>query len=265
MQNKHVADLADFGKYGLLRTLCNPDPSGGCQPLSLGVVWYLNQDDGKDGKELAHHDYLMDKPEFEECDPDLYGRLKKIWCSKRLEVASVEEDKVLPDGTVFYGEPVPNGKGKEAADKEAERAKWAKQAVGKVSDAECNVVFADPDNGILPSGTKPNPKHAESGELTQLAQAGRSAVVYQHHNRSAPIAGQVYHWQTRIHCDLGPSFAMVFTKARATFFIIPSSEHRELLLARAKAMLQGPWAQHFMMVGEERFLDARVATTAQGG
>ena len=55
MQNKYVADIGDFGKYGLLNYLCNP--SNACsEKLSLGVNWYLvkdeNSDDGKFTKYL---------------------------------------------------------------------------------------------------------------------------------------------------------------------------------------------------------------------
>ena len=60
MQNKYVGELADYGKYGLLRALCNPKKSDGRRSLSLGVIWYLNPDDNK---KLQSRDYLMDKPE----------------------------------------------------------------------------------------------------------------------------------------------------------------------------------------------------------
>ena len=114
------------------------------------------------------------------------------------------------------------------------------------------MVFVDPDNGVLPSGTKGlSAKHVTLEELTCYGGGRRSLIVYQHHNRSAPIAGQVYDWQGRL-CDIGPSFAMVSTVAQVSLFVIPTEGHQKLLLARAEAMLDGPWAQHFIMVRSRR-------------
>ena len=242
MQNKYVSELADFGKYGLLRALCDPDPGDGHPPLGLGVAWYLNLNDEK---RLQSREYLMDKPEYRDCDRELYDGLRDIWCSRRLKVTSIEKDELLPAGTVYHKKPLPTDSD--------ERTKWVRQATRKVSEAECGVVFVDPDNGVLPSGTKgPSTKHVTLEELDCYAGGGqRSLVIYQHHNRSASIAGQVYDWQGRL-CDIGPSFAIVSTVAQVSFFVVPAERHRKLLLARAEAMLDGPWAQHFMMARSRR-------------
>ena len=241
MQDKYVGELADYGKYGLLRALCNP-PDDGRRSLSLGVVWYWNPNDEK---KLQSREYLMDKPEYRDCDPALYDGLREIWCSKRLKVITIEKGGLLPVGTVYHKKPLPKDGD--------ERAKWVQQATRKVSEAECDVVFVDPDNGVLPSGTKkPSQQHVTLEELGGYAGVGqRSLVIYQHHNRSAPIAGQVYDWQARL-CDIGPSFAMVSTSAQISLFVVPIERDRELLLTRAEAMLDGPWAQHFIMARSRR-------------
>ena len=240
MQNKYVSEFADFGKYGLLRALCNPKPNDGHPPL--GVVWYLNHNDEK---KLQPRGYLMDKPEYRDCDCELYDSLREIWCSNRLEVTSIEKGEVLPAGTVYHKKLLPTDG--------SERAKWVRQATRKINEAECGVVFVDPDNGVLPSGTKePSAKHVTLEELGCYAGGDqRSLVIYQHHNRSTSIAGQVYDWQGRL-CDIGPSFAMVSTVAQVSFLVVPTERHRKLLLARAEAMLDGPWAQHFMMARSRR-------------
>src|SRR5881628_3576408 len=41
MQDRYVADVGDFGKYGLLRVLCNTTGHESGPRLRLGVVWYL--------------------------------------------------------------------------------------------------------------------------------------------------------------------------------------------------------------------------------
>ena len=44
MQDRYVGDVGDFGKYGLLGSLCGKDEYGAA--LRLGVLWY--RFDGKD-------------------------------------------------------------------------------------------------------------------------------------------------------------------------------------------------------------------------
>ena len=41
MQNRYTADLGDFGKYGLLKALCQSHGEDEERNLRLGVVWYL--------------------------------------------------------------------------------------------------------------------------------------------------------------------------------------------------------------------------------
>ena len=42
MQNRYTGDVGDFGKYGLLRALTQPEMQ---EETKLGVVWYLNPDE----------------------------------------------------------------------------------------------------------------------------------------------------------------------------------------------------------------------------
>ena len=46
-----MADVGDFGKYGILRALCREKPR-----ISLGVVWYLfpNEPCGNDGRHVGY-------------------------------------------------------------------------------------------------------------------------------------------------------------------------------------------------------------------
>ena len=243
MQNKYVTELADYMKYGLLRDLCNPSGADTDGPLKLGVVWHLNPNDEK---ELRSRDYLKDDEgnrQYRECDPDLYDGLKEIWRSKLLNVASIK-DEVLPTGTVYYDKLVPKPK--------AQRNEWGQGAVRKVSG--CDMVFVDPDNGILPLGKNgvPSPKHVSFKELESYAGEGSmrsSLVVFQYRTIDDPIAKQVYDLQARVCANLGLSFVMTSTEAKVHFFVIPAERHWDVLMSRAQAMLKGPWAQHFIMTG----------------
>lgn len=60
MQDKFVADIGDFGKYGLLRTLAGIEPKA--RPgYRLGVVWYFGDDGKLHNADLA---YLSKPDEF---------------------------------------------------------------------------------------------------------------------------------------------------------------------------------------------------------
>ena len=53
MQDRYAGDVGDFGKFGLLRTLCELN----APQLKLGIVWYLvpEESHNEDGK---HTKYL---------------------------------------------------------------------------------------------------------------------------------------------------------------------------------------------------------------
>ncbi len=57
MQDRYVGDVGDFGKYGLLRSLCRGDEHGAA--LRLGVLWYrFDGDDSTAANDGRHTDYL---------------------------------------------------------------------------------------------------------------------------------------------------------------------------------------------------------------
>ena len=213
MKNQWVADSADYGKYGLLRSLCCPDPPDEYKPLRLGVVWYLTPNDGKVSEK--HWDYLnptcSESPSYGTCDPALYGKLAKIARSKPLSVDKVEGGGVFPKDTVFYSEPVPGREGKGSAEK---RKEWAVAAQERV--AGCDLVFVDPDTG-LESSKKGNtgPEYVRVDELPPYRDNGQSLVVYQHLGRSGgTMAQQAYDKKREIERGLGPTFAMLYARPK---------------------------------------------------
>lgn len=72
MQDRYVADVGDFGKYGLLRCLtgvtCCPEKSA----LKLGVIWYLTPSCLGNANDGRHLNYLDREKEFKVCDPVLF-------------------------------------------------------------------------------------------------------------------------------------------------------------------------------------------------
>ena len=101
MQDRYVGDVGDFGKYGLLRSLCRGDEHGAA--LRLGVLWYgFDGDDSAATNDGRHTDYLFVPSRHErllrQCDPDLSEKMLHLVNNDRL-VAAVEANHVLPADT----------------------------------------------------------------------------------------------------------------------------------------------------------------------
>ena len=57
MQDRYVGDVGDFGKFGLLRSLCRGDEH--CAALRLGMLWYrFDGEDTAAPHDGRHTDYL---------------------------------------------------------------------------------------------------------------------------------------------------------------------------------------------------------------
>ena len=86
MQNMYVGDIGDYGKYGLLRALSQPD-------YKLGIVWYLipNESHLKDGK---HIDFLS-KLKYIDCDRPLFSTLSDIISSGKRNVSKIEKSEIF--------------------------------------------------------------------------------------------------------------------------------------------------------------------------
>jgi hypothetical protein len=254
VQDRYVGDIGDFGKYGLLRALCAHD-------LSLGVVWYLVPDEGGAGNG-AHVGYLDPTPanlnRFRRCDPALFDALQGTVRNGARSVRSIREQAVLPPDMVFYEKSLSfdgmPGIGPAAAKARLEhRSNWVQGALEATQG--CDVVFADPDNG-LESGTprhrRKGPKFAYYDELAPYLQRGQSLVVYHHLHRSYPTSEQVRERLVQIGERLGEAFALLYKRGTLrVFFVVPSEAHWRMLSERARSFVKGCWGQHFVIVGME--------------
>lgn len=141
-------------KFGLLRWLV---PAESPASLRLGVVWYRPLDEGHnaDGKHIA---YLRpghrSAARLRRLDPDLYQCLAGIVTSGCRSTAALADAGVLTAGTCFFGDPLdftglpPGPAGRTG--RQARRRTWLEQALA--ATAACQLIFADPDNGIRPAG-----------------------------------------------------------------------------------------------------------------
>ena len=264
MQNRYVGDLGDFGKYGLLRALCDPrdDPDG--TVLSLGVVWYLTcPEDNRDGKHVSYLNFDLPEPspqnqeKFRKCDPCLYDALRNVLRTGARKVESIRQSSILPSGTEYYENPLTfegiTGTGRSLQKlRAARRREWLQGALDLTS--ECDVVFVDPDNG-LEVETKPHhkrgPKHVFFHELSQYTQRDQSVVIYHHIARNGTAQEQIRERLTQIGERLG-SAAIALRYRRGTaraFFIVPAQRHKDVLFCRAERFLRSPsWERHFKLV-----------------
>lgn len=159
MQDRYAGDIGDFGKLALLRAL-----SPG---RKLGICWYLCTSEGEANNDGKHTAYLKQPERFRELDPEVFDTLGALVRGLR-SVAALEETRLLP-GETWHRAPVPKGDA---------RGAWFKEVVQAV-DA-CDLVFADPDNGIAERAT---PKHMGVSEIHALRRDGRALLVYHHQTR----------------------------------------------------------------------------------
>jgi hypothetical protein len=259
MQNRYVGDIGDFGKYGLLRALCDGSPS-----LKLGVVWYLyNPRDERtdDGKHTAYLDWEKPKPtkqnldRFASCDGDLYPKLRKLVQNKDRNVSAIVRNGVLPSGTVFYDKPLTFDNVSPSAKTEREqlRNRWLEDAVRKMQGRD--LVFLDPDNGLEVRSTSPcskrGPKYVFLTEIKLYLERNQSVVIYQHLSRQGTATEQVRRRRKQLWKLPGVFDIFALRYHRGTgrvFFVLASRKHSKILRAQTDRLLEGLWAKHFQLI-----------------
>ncbi|MBX7200986.1 MAG: hypothetical protein K1X51_16560 [Rhodospirillaceae bacterium] len=173
MQNKYAGDIGDYLKLGILRAL-----SPG---RKLGVAWWLHPDGGPVG-DGQHTKYLDAGLDWRPYDPPLFDHLREIVHTGRRNVAALQDERLLP-GARFAAEQIPVTCG--PSERPIQRAAWFGRV--KAALAGCDLVFADPDNGIEPAGYKPtmgnSGKSITWDEIAALRAPGRALVVYHHQTR----------------------------------------------------------------------------------
>lgn len=223
MQDRYVGDVGDFVKYGLLRAIRGAK--------SLGVAWYLHPDAGPPG-DGRHITYLQHPREWRELDPELFDALREVTDrgANRRSVANIQRSGILGDAAF-------------AADrldvcevKPPDRKRWRHSWFDRIKCqlVDCALVFADPDNGLVPDDCflptrKVSAKRIPIVEAKALAE-GRTAVIY-HHNSRRP-GGQLEEIQW-LKDQLPPGTMAYYWRcvSNRTFFIVnPDEQIRRRLL-----------------------------------
>ncbi|HVD02978.1 MAG TPA: hypothetical protein VNF75_02400 [Candidatus Dormibacteraeota bacterium] len=256
MQDRYAGDLGDFLKFGLLRQLCAGDDNGAA--LRLGVVWYLVRDESHndDGKHTAylradsrHAVYLRS------LDRQLYDQLAGVVHSGERSTAALEAAGVLPPGTKTFGRPLDFSPlaARSQSDRLSYRKAWIVDALA--ATAGCDLVFADPDNGIRRSSHSTSRtrtkavKHAYLDELAEFAARGQSLVIYHHADRSLTVPEQA----TRRLADLAdevpgvaPLAAVRASRGTTRLFLVAAApRHLGHLTSRLSGLASSAWSKEF--------------------
>lgn len=214
MQDRYAGDIGDFVKLGLLRAL-----SPGRE---LGIAWYRFPDESHndDGRHISY----LDRPErFADLDPELFEHLRSVV----KDVRSISSLKPMLGGAAFSDKALDVG-----SVPNPQRRQWRREWFSKVlQDIEgCNLVFADPDNGIVDDmesrkGSAKFGKQIPLAEVRALAE-GRCAVIY-HHNTRRP-GGHNFEVEHLLAVIGMPGLAVRATAHSArTFFILNPDQEIE--------------------------------------
>jgi hypothetical protein len=255
MRHCYVGDVGDFGKFGLLRALMQKRKT-----TQLGVIWYLTNtlEQNNDGR---HDGYLKRGPRsyrelFRSCDPALYDALAKIRSRRRLNVSLIERRGILPDNTCFVRTAVPSASAKKPHVTRGAhpRQLWFRDASKKVSSA--NIVFVDPDNGVIFSrdGNIIEPafshKHAYSHELDFLLERGQSVIAYHHLGRQR--GGHMLHVRKTVQVLSERGYEAVAVHYRRgsgrAFFVIPACKRDRRWLFESASRFSVIWSSHCQLI-----------------
>ena len=236
MQDRYTGDIGDFGKLGLLRWLSTS--------LSIGVNWYLVPDESHnaDGR---HTNYLK-KSSFQLCDPDLCHALDHIVNSGQRRVTALESASIL--SAVFYSD-VLNLNQTTKSKRKVTRIVWHQNAINRLRG--CDLIFLDPDNGLMVPSAEDGPKsnkYVLPSELADYYWQGSSVLYYQH---KARLPDEFYFRQHRQLVDSGKfpdvdgmCLKFISTSQRFYFFLL-QPKHIASATVCIEQMMASPWSQYF--------------------
>lgn len=244
MQDRYAGDIGDYGKIALLKELHN-------QGLSIGVNWYRTEPVASEKKANGYYkqnDGGFSIPsKLKECDPVLAEKLTEIFNSKdRRSIHALERASLIPDA-VFFSEPVPV----------ESREDWHARALDFFQKNRTDLVFLDPDNGLLvPSVKKENPrsvKYAFYEEVADYLCQGHSVLIYNHRSRKTELQ-YFCEIESRLRGIIPERmhnteiFEITFPRFSVRdYFAIPASpEHANRIRIAFSTMLSGKWIEKRM-------------------
>ena len=226
MQDRFVGDIGDFGKYGLLRALTGIHPEA--EPrLSLGVVWYHNEQETGSPGDGQRTSYLCKPDEYEDCDPALFRLLYRIVDDDRRSLDTIEQSGVLNQDTVFS------------------------RRLARLPSA---IIFLDPDKGLAFSPEQRSKEHVYVPDLASQIAPSQTVVIYQSFGRQPGDTHdkQMARWRDDLQRQLPLREAPRVLRFRPwhprAFIVLPSAAHAATIDARLDTLLESPWRRHFTRI-----------------
>ncbi len=219
MQDRYVGDVGDFVKFGLLRAIG--------EGRRLGIVWYYRRSD-------RGTSYLQQPEKWQCLDPELFNALKDLVDCCTRSVKRLEQTSVLKNA-IFASEPLDSTR----------RDAWFERVRKKIFD--CDLVFADPDNGFSPKESAKS-EHILVEEARALAE-GRTAVIYHHNGQGRGQArthlNEIQYWMGQLPgCTCAYWWRRVSPR---TFFVINPDSDMESRLEQFECR----WAPHGKLVRKD--------------
>lgn len=234
MQDKYAGDVGDFGKFVLLRRLCEIGGSG----IRIGLNWYRCEPEEKNNTDGRHIEYLFPDSKlfdsFRRCDEHVHERLRNLVRSGARSVRALERGNMLPRNVIYFSELLSHYGGS-TMQRSEQRARWFTQSLEALRRTD--IVLLDPDNGIQPLSAKKTErravKYAFDDEIERYYTEGKSIIVYQHRDRS-PLSR--YHARLRriFNCAGSEAWSAVLTHKRYSvrdYVILSQPKHRKIFEA----------------------------------
>ena len=235
MQDRYAGDIGDFGKFALLNELSK-------QGLSIGINWYKTKPHKSERNEDGR--YTQIPTQLRDCNPILADKLSMIAKSENRSIQAIEKTKLIPRA-VYYGETV-------SLDN---RLEWHEQAISFFKKSDIDLVFLDPDNGLLvPSVKKHQPrsiKYCFYEEVEGYIKQGFSVLIYNHRSRK-PELKYFQEIESKLRTHLPTSSVKIFEitfprySVRDYFAIPAKSDHSDKINAAFSTMLSGKWVETHM-------------------
>ncbi len=226
MKNQYVADINDYRKYGLLRTL------SGNGKIRTGVCWMLTPDDNRTDGQFTR--YLNSPEQWKRYDSELFECLTDCLQDGQRHVSRIESTNILPN-TIYHGDLL--------SDIREKRSGYFADMHERLQGVD--LIFFDPDNGLeimsRPYGRKQSSKFLYWHELTRAFNAGKSILVYQHFIRE-----KREHFIKRLTSELCSRLdvpeVFSFRTPHVVFFLVSQPVHAQYFKGRA-AVVAEQWRE----------------------
>lgn len=229
MQDRYAGDIGDYGKFAMLKALAS-------EGLSVGVNWYLVE---TPRQEASVNDGQKLIPErLASCDPALAATLLAISQGQARSVRALEQADLIPRAS-YFSEPVPVDN----------RSAWHERALAALAGAD--VVFLDPDNGLLVKSvgrrSARTPKYVLYEEAADYVARGQSVVVYNHRSRKQPNVyfGEICAKLAEAVPQANDMLAITFPRGsvRDYFAVCASPRHAEAIRRAFRGLADGAWGK----------------------